>query len=202
MYLNDYEVAFRCMTPMQGRCLYHCRRHIAWNRTRIVAGQREKAIIMFGVEPRQVSSQQPGRRPTTYLTQSPRGLLSPLDLFLRVREGFALKDVQAMVAASELYSAARVLRRITGKSNRTLARQRDDSGTPRLNAQQSAVAFQYAQALEHAASVFGSKKRAEEWLGRPCKHLADHVPLEMIENSLGFQVVEGYLQRIEFGVYQ
>ncbi|WP_248764615.1 antitoxin Xre/MbcA/ParS toxin-binding domain-containing protein [Pseudomonas protegens] len=157
---------------------------------------------MIGVEPRQVSSQQPGCRPTTYLTQSQSGLLSPLDLFLRVRQGFALNDVQAMVAASELYSAAHVLRRITGKSKRTLARQRDDGGTLRLNAQQSAVAFQYAQVLEHAASVFGSQQRAEKWLGRPCKHLENNVPLELIENAFGFQVVEAYLQRIELGVYQ
>lgn len=157
---------------------------------------------MITVEPRQVSSLQPDCRPTTYLTQSQSEQLSTLDLFLRVREGFALSDVKAMVAASELYSAAKVLRRITGKSSSTIQRQGSKGGAARLNAQQSTVAFQYAQALEHAASVFGSKKRAEEWLGRPCKHLADHVPLEMIENSLGFQVVEGYLQRIEFGVYQ
>jgi putative toxin-antitoxin system antitoxin component (TIGR02293 family) len=157
---------------------------------------------MIGVEPHQVSSLQPGCRPTSYLTQSQSGLLSPLELFLRVTEGFTLNDVQAMVAASELYSVAHVLRRITGKSKRTLVRQRDDRVTPRLNAQQSAVAFQYAQALEHAASVFGSQQRAEEWLGRPCKHLENYVPLELIENAFGFRVVETYLQRIELGVYQ
>lgn len=157
---------------------------------------------MIGVEPHQVSSLQSGCRPTTYLTQTQSELLSPLELFLRVTEGFALKDVQAMVAASELYSASDVLRRITGKSKRTLARQRDDADPPRLNAQQSTVAFQYAQALEHAASVFGSQQRAEEWLGRSCKHLENYVPMELVENAFGFQVVEMYLQRIELGVYQ
>lgn len=162
-----------------------------------------KTVIMITVEPRQVSSLQSDCRPTTDLTQSQSEQLSTLDLFLRVKEGFALSDVKAMVAASELYSAAKVLRRITGRSSSTIQRQGSSKGgAVRLNAQQSAVAFQYAQALEHAASVFGSKQRAEEWLGRPCKHLADNVPLEMIENSLGFQVVEGYLHRIEFGVYQ
>nr|WP_124303892.1 antitoxin Xre/MbcA/ParS toxin-binding domain-containing protein [Pseudomonas chlororaphis] len=157
---------------------------------------------MIPVDTHQASSMPSRCRPTMYLTQSQAELLSPLDLFLRVREGFALSDVKTMVSASELYSAAKILRRITGKSNRSLPRQRNDGGTARLNAQQSAVAFQYAQALEHAASVFGSQKQAEEWLGRPCKHLAGNVPLELIENALGFQVVEAYLQRIELGVYQ
>ncbi|WP_338807717.1 antitoxin Xre/MbcA/ParS toxin-binding domain-containing protein [Pseudomonas chlororaphis] len=157
---------------------------------------------MIPVDTDQASSMQSRRKPTTYLIQSQAEPLSPLDLFLRVREGFALSDVKAMVSASELYSAAKVLRRITGKSKRSLPRQGDDGGTVRLNAQQSAVAFQYAQALEHAASVFGSQRRAEEWLGRPCKHLAGNVPLELIENALGFHVVEAYLQRIELGVYQ
>lgn len=139
---------------------------------------------------------------TAYLTQSQNEPLSPLDLFMLVREGFVFNDVEAMVSASELYSAAKILRLITGKSARSIQRQRNEGSTARLNAQQSALAFQYAQALEHAASVFGSQRRAEEWLGRPCKHLKGSVPLELIENSLGFQVVEEYLQRIELGVYQ
>ena len=143
-----------------------------------------------------------GCRLTAYLTQSQTELLSPLDLFMLVREGFAFNDVKAMVSASELYSAAKILRRITGKSACSIQRQGNEGNIVRLNAQQSALAFQYAQALEHAALVFGSQRLAEEWLGRPCKHLEGNVPLELIENSLGFQVVEAYLQRIELGVYQ
>lgn len=94
------------------------------------------------------------------------------------------------------------MQRITGKSNRWLPRKSNDGGTLRFNAQLSTVAFQYAKALEHAASVYGSQQRAEEWLGRPGKHLAGNVLLKMIENAPGFHVVEAYLQRIELGVYQ
>lgn len=156
---------------------------------------------MIPVDTHQASSMRSLCRLTAYLTQSQTESLSPLDLYQRVREGFALSDVKAMVSASELYSTGKILRRIIGKSTRSL-QQGNAGGTARLNAQQSAVAFQYAQALEHAASVFGSQPRAEEWLGRPCKHLAGNVPLELIENALGFQIVEAYLQRIELGVYQ
>ncbi|MGF0238074.1 MbcA/ParS/Xre antitoxin family protein [Rhodococcus sp. IEGM1300] len=42
----------------------------------------------------------------------------------------------------------------------------------------------------------------QKWLDRPCKHLAGNVPLNLIDNSLGFQAVEDYLERIELAAYQ
>ncbi|KAA0986303.1 DUF2384 domain-containing protein [Pseudomonas sp. ANT_J12] len=144
----------------------------------------------------------PARTPTEYLTQVKIEQLSQLSIFLLAMEGFALKDVQAMLSISELYSSSRVIGRIVGKSIRTSQRQGDDSKTARLNVQQDAVAFQYAKVLEHATTVFGALRLAEEWLDRPCKHLAGSVPLDLIDNSLGFQAVEDYLERVELGVYQ
>jgi len=46
----------------------------------------------------------------------------------------------------------------------------------RLNQQQNPVAFQYAQLLDHAYSVFGGKPFAEQWLNSPCKHLEGQIP--------------------------
>jgi putative toxin-antitoxin system antitoxin component (TIGR02293 family) len=60
----------------------------------------------------------------------------------------------------------------------------------------------YAKALEHAANVFGCQQLAEDWLRKPCTYLDDQVPLALIDNPPGFQVVEDYLARIELGVYQ
>jgi putative toxin-antitoxin system antitoxin component (TIGR02293 family) len=67
---------------------------------------------------------------------------------------------------------------------------------------QSAIAFQYAKVLEDAMSVFGTLRLAEEWLAKPCRHLAGNIPLDLVSNPLGFQVVENYLERLELGVYQ
>jgi putative toxin-antitoxin system antitoxin component (TIGR02293 family) len=144
----------------------------------------------------------PARKPTEYLTRVKIEQLNQLSIFLLAKEGFALKDVHAMLSISELYSSSRVIRRIVGKPIRKSQRQGDDSKTARLNLEQSAMAFQYAKVLEHATTVFGTQRLAEEWLDRPCKHLADNVPLDLIDNSLGFQVVEDYLERVELGVYQ
>lgn len=124
--------------------------------------------------------------------------LSQLDLLVLAQAGFALEDVQAMVSVSKLYTSLGIIKRIVGT-------RRGRGSAPKaglLTVQQGAVAFQFAKALEHATTVFGTLQLAEEWLGRPCRHLSGQIPLDLIDNSLGFQVVEDYLERIELGVYQ
>lgn len=96
---------------------------------------------------------------------------SSLLIYSRVRAGFALTDVTAMVSSSALYASADIMKRIVGKSTRTVQRKGQHSDEARLNAHQSALAFQYAQALEQAIAVFGSQTQAEAWLARPCRHL-------------------------------
>lgn len=142
------------------------------------------------------------RRPTEYLLQVDAGQLSQVMVYKLTVKGFELKDVQDMLSTSDLYSTNKVMSRIIGKSIRTLQRQGSSKQPAHLNAQQSAVAFQYAKVLEHAIHVFGTQKLAEEWLGRPCKYLEGDVPLNVIDNPIGFQTVEDYLERIEYGVYQ
>lgn len=141
------------------------------------------------------------RRPTEYLLRIDIGQLSPVMVYQLTAKGFALKDVQDMLSLSDLFANNKIMSRIVGKSIRTLQRQ-GAKQPAQLNSQQSAVAFQYAKVLEHAINVFGSQKLAEEWLGRPCKYLDGAVPLDVIDNPVGFQTVEDYLERIRYGVYQ
>jgi hypothetical protein len=61
---------------------------------------------------------------------------------------------------------------------------------------------QYDKLRDHAIAVFGTQANADEWLARPCSRLDNRVPAEIIEDAIGLQTVEEYLQRIEFGVYQ
>tara|TARA_Y100000815_G_C12982117_1_gene364591 strand:- start:168 stop:542 length:375 start_codon:yes stop_codon:yes gene_type:complete len=117
-------------------------------------------------------------------------------------EGFEMKDVQDMLSISDLYSAEKVLTRIVGKSARTIQRQSKGNQTVRLSSVQSAVAFQFATLLERATKVFGTQMLAEEWLGRPCRYLEGEIPLDVVSNPVGFQVVNDCLERIEYGVYQ
>lgn len=142
------------------------------------------------------------RRPTECLLRSESGHLSPVMVYRLAAKGFELKDVQEMLSISDLYSTKKILSRIVGKSIRATQRQGSNNPPLHLNSQQSAVAFQYAKVLEHAINVFGTQKLVEDWLGRPCTYRDGDVPLDVIDNSMGFQAVEHYLERIEYGVYQ
>lgn len=141
------------------------------------------------------------RIPTEYLIRDAQDL-SPTMLYRCIVEGFTLNDVRAMLGVSGLLSTKQIMSRIMGMSSRTIQRQRRSKPLARLTPQQSAVAFQYAKILEQATLKFGTRQLAERWLGNPCKFLDGNLPLEMIDNSIGFQIVEDYLRRIQYGVYQ
>lgn len=175
-------------------------------RTSVEQAKLEKNVSieanpMATTSARSPQHQQTALKPTDCLTQADTELLSVLELYRLVKEGFVLRDVETMLALSNLYSSKQVVVRILGKSKRTI-RRLGLVESYRLNPYQSSVAFQYAKALEHAIAVFGTQKCAEEWLGRPCRYLADNLPVDLLDNSLGFKVVEDYLARIELGVYQ
>lgn len=156
---------------------------------------------MITAEARNKKASPAARRPTEYLLRSDIGQISPVMLYKLTAKGFATKDVQEMLSVSQLYATKKIMSRIIGKSVRTL--QRQGSNQPaHLNPQQSAVALQYAKVLEQAINVFGTQQLAEEWLGRPCKYLDGDVPLDVIDNPVGFQTVEDYLERVRYGVYQ
>lgn len=142
------------------------------------------------------------RKPTEYLTRKDPNELSLVDVLRLAKEGFALVDVESMLSASKLYQSQEIINRIVGRSAKTIRKQVAMGQALRLSSQQSVLAYQYARGLEAATSVFGCQRLAEDWLGRPCKHLAGMIPLEAIENAIGYRAVEDYLERITRGVYQ
>ena len=157
---------------------------------------------MVTTEARTVKTAPVRRKPTEYLFRADADQLSDIMIYRLTIKGFALKDVQDMLSILGLYSKQTIMSRIVGKSVRTIRRQGSSNQPAQLNSQQSALAFQYAKVLEHAIMVFGTQKLADEWLGRPCKYLEGDLPLDVIDNPVGFQIVEDYLDRIALGLYQ
>jgi len=141
-------------------------------------------------------------KPTWFLIHVDAGQLSDYDIYKRTTEGFHRHDVDALISAYQPLAHKKITSRIIGKSIRTLQRQNSAGRSERLDALQSAVAFQYAKVLEDAINVFGDQQLAEQWLSRPCKYLDGDIPLDVIHNPMGFQAVEDYLERIKYGVYQ
>ncbi|MVV49694.1 DUF2384 domain-containing protein [Pseudomonas sp. PB120] len=167
-----------------------------------VTKQADKPTVKFtGKAVVVTENQSVTRKPTEVLLNGRKGDTRML-IIRYTQEGFDLNDVRDMLSSSKLYMEHGLLERITGKSIRTVQRLAKETEPVRLNQQQSTIAFQYAQTLEHSINVFGDQQLAEDWLKKPCKYLDGHIPLELIDNSFGFQVVEDYLTRIEHGVYQ
>ncbi|EGH94858.1 hypothetical protein [Pseudomonas syringae] len=101
------------------------------------------------------------RGPTETLTKRPLEELGDLDLVILVMQGFALQDVQMMLSSSTLYTNRDVIELITGKSQRRVNHLLNSGqAMDRLNAQQSAIAFQFAKTLEHAIAVLDTQAMA------------------------------------------
>jgi putative toxin-antitoxin system antitoxin component (TIGR02293 family) len=126
----------------------------------------------------------------------------PMFIIRYTQHGFELPDVVNLISTSELYQEGELVQMITGKSIRTVRRLLKDSKPFLLSQQQSMVAFQYAHVLEVAIEVFGGQAEAEEWLRKPTKWLNGYKPIELVENPFGYQVVDAYLHRTKYGVYQ
>ena len=70
-----------------------------------------------------------------------------------------------------------------------------------LSQEQSMRTKKLAEILARATTVFGSQEDAEQWLERPAIGLDQQRPIDRLAKSAGTQIVEDFLQRIEYGVY-
>lgn len=55
--------------------------------------------------------------------------------------------------------------------------------------------------IEHALRVFGDKEHVNTWMRSENVFLERQAPCELIETEEGFEAVETYLSRVEYGVY-
>ncbi|WP_447792759.1 type II RES/Xre toxin-antitoxin system antitoxin [Pseudomonas farris] len=123
-----------------------------------------------------------------------------MEIYRAVRSGFPLQSVLDMIENSEVYKQRGVLSKIVGASDRTLAR-RLKTPNEALTAEQSTRALNYAEVLEKATDVLGSRELAEQWMVKPARGLDDETPIDLISNSVGYELVTDFLTRIEYGVY-
>ncbi|MVW84390.1 DUF2384 domain-containing protein [Pseudomonas sp. PB101] len=123
-----------------------------------------------------------------------------IEVFRATQAGFRLGSVIEMVESVQAFRDYDVLTRIIGLSARTVARRMknpDEALTP----EQSARALHYAEVLEKAIGVFGSRELAEEWMTKPALGLDGDSPIDLLSNSVGHEIVSDFLTRLEYGVY-
>lgn len=121
-------------------------------------------------------------------------------VFKATKAGFTLSAVIDLVESVDAFRRHNVLSKIVGLSDRTLARRmkhKDDALTP----EQSARALYYAEALEKAEAVFGTRELAENWMTKPARGLDGESPIDLLSNPVGYELVTDFLHRIEYGIY-
>jgi putative toxin-antitoxin system antitoxin component (TIGR02293 family) len=86
-----------------------------------------------------------------------------------------------------------------GMSLRTY--QRHSLEGTKLNQEQSGRTWKLAEIIAKATEVFGSRKDAEEWLERPAIGLNQRRPIDLLASPAGVEMVENFLDQVDYGVY-
>jgi putative toxin-antitoxin system antitoxin component (TIGR02293 family) len=87
-----------------------------------------------------------------------------------------------------------------GMSQRTYQRHAS-TGTKLLSQEQSGRTWKLAEILAKATDVFGSREEAEQWLERPAMGLNQWRPIDLLATPAGVEMVETFLDRLNYGVY-
>jgi len=105
-----------------------------------------------------------------------------------------------LVGTLALVRSGPSLEKAVGISLRTLQR-RKAAPAKRLSQEQSGRTWKFAEILAKASAIFGSQEEAERWLERPAMGLNQRRPLDLLATPTGIELVEDFLERLEYGVY-
>ncbi len=128
-----------------------------------------------------------------------RHLKDPLDAHEMLLEGLPGKALSTFVDNLMIQKAA-TFEKAMGMSLRTFQRHKDAPSKP-LSQEQSGQIWKFAEILTKATAVLGSQEEAEEWLDRPAIGLNQWRPIDLLATPAGVELVEDFLERLEYGVY-
>ena len=129
-----------------------------------------------------------------------RRLTSALDAHELLLHGLPASAVDHLVGSLVFIGKTESLEKAVGMSLRTWQRRKDAPSKP-LSQEQSGRAWKFAEILSKATDVLGTQAEAEQWLGRPAIGLDQRRPIDLLGTPAGVELVEDYLQRLEYGVY-
>ncbi|WP_030130961.1 antitoxin Xre/MbcA/ParS toxin-binding domain-containing protein [Pseudomonas sp. QTF5] len=175
----------------------------ASRKTKVKPSESNAAVTVLSNGERAVKVKMPGSSrvpPMVAVLLSGKNSDDRMEIYRAVKNGFPLQSVLDMIENSEVYKQRGVLSKIVGASDRTLAR-RLKTPNEALTAEQSTRALNYAEVLEKATDVLGSRELAEQWMVKPARGLDGEIPIDLISNSVGYELVTDFLTRIEYGVY-
>jgi len=130
-----------------------------------------------------------------------RAMLTTLDAHEVILSGFPGRALVHLSENVAIIRRAEAFEKALGLSLRTFQRHKKDAVAKKLNPEQSGRAWKFAEILEKAVEVFGSRTEAEQFLERPAIGLNQHRPIDLLATPAGVELVETHLERIKHGVY-
>lgn len=124
----------------------------------------------------------------------------PLDAHAMILHGMPARALTHLIGALQLIRPTTSLEKAIGMSLRTFQRNKAAQTKP-LSREQGSRTWKFAEILAKATAVLGSQEAAERWLERPAMGLNQMRPIDLLATSVGTEMVETYLMRIEYGVY-
>ncbi|MER9972612.1 antitoxin Xre/MbcA/ParS toxin-binding domain-containing protein [Mesorhizobium sp. M0085] len=129
-----------------------------------------------------------------------RRLSSALDAHELLLHGLPPSALDHLIGQLVFIQKTDSLEKAIGMSLRTYQRRKDAPSKP-LSQDQSGRTWKFAEILSKATDVFGSQAEAEQWLERPAIGLDQRRPIDLLATPVGIELVEDYLERLEYGVY-
>jgi putative toxin-antitoxin system antitoxin component (TIGR02293 family) len=127
-------------------------------------------------------------------------LEGPLDAHEMLLRGLPGEALRHLVDTAMILRNPATLEKAVGMSLRTFQRRRD-APEKALSQEQSGRTWKFAEILAKATAVFGSQEEAERWLERPAIGLDQRRPIDLLATPAGVELVETFLERLEYGVY-
>lgn len=124
---------------------------------------------------------------------------SAFEIHEMIERGLPSQDVIHFVESVNLFHDKKVVVKVIGMSERTLYR-RVKKPEP-LTAEQSSRTWRFAEILTKAEDVLGDPDEAQRWMNTPAMGLEGHKPIDLITTQVGYELVDDFLTRMDYGVY-
>lgn len=120
----------------------------------------------------------------------------PADIISYIRNGISKQAVNTVL---EKTGVSRLqLSNILHISTRQLGRYEEQD---KLSVEQSNFLYEFTRLYVRALNVLGDKQTVDQWLSRSNLALGEKSPLELLDTTEGFRLVDDVLAQIKYGFY-
>ncbi|CAM3835097.1 antitoxin Xre/MbcA/ParS toxin-binding domain-containing protein [Vreelandella rituensis] len=124
---------------------------------------------------------------------------SAFEIHELIEKGLDYQGIAKFVSSFHDDYNKELVSKMMGMSERTLYR-RAKNPAP-LTPEQGSRAWRFAEILVKAEDIFIDPEEAERWMRTPAMGLEGRKPIDLITTQVGYELVDDFLTRLDYGVY-